>query len=726
MQHPQDFSFGTAELLEICPRLRPDLQYSFRSWGGQMSCVIEDPINSAFYQIGMNEYALISLYDGRTAICEAISLTSADLGSRAFDDQEAISITRWLFDCGLATTSESVMPERLAEAAEEKLDAGRIQKLNPLMTKIPIFNPGPLLDRLLPATGWLFSWPVAIAWAGLCLLAIKTVAANYEELVAASGVAVLRNNWLWLLATIVVLKIIHELAHGISCRKFGGNVREAGVLMILFAPLPYVDVTSAWKFPCRWQRILVSLAGMFVEFGLAAVAILVWSATHDPLVRQHACNVALMGSVASIVFNANFLMRFDGYYVLSDWLGIPNLYTLGQQYTNSLGKRYLLGVDVDLPRWPAKQAWIIKTYGICALLWRVVIMAGIALAASFFFFGFGLILALVGIALWLGLPAMRLVRFLRKGHRGQYADMGRVGLLSGLAMVTVVAAFTVIPWPGKTTAPVITDFNEVQVVRAGAPGFVREIHVREGQTVQQDQLLAVLENFELRNRLAQLNIDLQQSQLASRGYHLQGMMPEYQAELSKQRAFHKQITVLDEQISRLSIRADGAGEVVSRNIESLGGKFRTEGNELFRIGQPGDKRLAVSVHQDDVERFQRELGRQVVVVMDDGQKMRVQLDSVEPQANDEIEYMPLAAVAGGPVPVRPASSSSSVSEWRYAQPRVRARIRLASSQSQSLLAGQTGTVKLASSDVTLGTRLYQLARDWWQGRVQMMRERFAG
>ncbi len=716
--------FNTAELLEVRPQLRDDLRLSFRTSGGKMLCMVEDPINSAFYQIGMNEYRLVSLMDGQTAISEAISLTSAELGADAFDENEALSIVRWLFQFRLVRTPDSVLPTRLAESAEESFDQERLQKLNPLMTRVPLFNPSSLLDRLTPALSWLFSWPVAIAWCLLILVALKTVFVHGSEIWSSAGRLVDRNNWAWLLVGMIVLKLLHELAHGIACRMFGGNVRESGVVLILFAPIPYVDVTSAWKFPSRWQRIIVSLAGMLAEFAIAAAAILVWASSRDPVVQQHALNIAMLGSVTSVLFNGNFLMRFDGYYVLSDWLGIPNLGSLGKQYTDYLGNRHLLGLDVNPPRWPASQVWIIKAYGIAAWLWKLVVLLGITMAASYLFFGFGLIFSLVGIGLWLGIPLVKLIRFLIFGQRGQRANLGRVTILTASCAALVVASFTIIPWPFSTTAPLIVDFSEAEVVRSQGPGFVKQLLVSQGDSVEPGQLLVVLENRQQVSQLAQLRLELQQSRLAGRRFHRQGLIPAYQAEVFHQKSLSQQIETLQRKVEALRICSTRSGQVLGRNLQSLKGKWLSEGSELFRIGDSSQKKLVLSIHQDDIEQFQNRSGHDARVVMESGSSFSVPLPQPDPGASDEIRYAALAATVGGPVPVQSvanrvksatanqANSRRSDTQWRFASPRFSSEISLSREQSLKVSSGLTGTLEIETRQTTFGGRLWQLTRNW--------------
>ena len=210
--------------------------------------------------------------------------------------------------------------------------------------RIPLGDPEPWLNRLHGWFGWITAWRFFVVWLAVVSLAAVEVFSRWDRLVYEWRERLIPSSWLWLVLAWIGLKLIHETAHGIFCRHFGGRSREAGIVLILLAPIPYIDVTSAWGFRSKWQRIMTSAAGIYVELFCAAVAGLLWSYSHDPLIRFHSLNVMLTAGLVTLVFNANFLMRFDGYYILADLLEIPNLYSLGQQDVQYLARRYLMGV----------------------------------------------------------------------------------------------------------------------------------------------------------------------------------------------------------------------------------------------------------------------------------------------------------------------------------------------------------------------------------------------
>ncbi len=712
------------ELSELQLRLRADLDFTMQTYGGDKYYVVEDRTNSRFYQIGIAEYVFLSLLDGTTTLAEALQLTSSRLGADAFTEQNAISITKWLLDSQLVTVGDSTETERLIEEASKAERQSRISRLNPLLVKIPVFNPERMLDVLTPWFGWLVSRQAFVGWFVLCGLALHAFLSKTDQLGLAANGVFDRNNWVWLAVTWIGLKFFHELAHALTCRKFGGHVRDCGLMLILFAPIPYVDVTSSWRFPSKWQRIATSGAGMFVELALAAAAVLVWSHSDNPVLRNHAYNVMLLGSITTIAFNANFLMRFDGYYMLADWIEIPNLHSLGQQYLSYFGRKYALGVKLDPPRW--RKLPFVRAYGIASLAWRVFVCVCLAIAAEAFFFGFGLLLSVAAVVLWLGVPVLRFLRYLVKGKDTERPNLWRFATVTVLAASMLIAAFTVIPWPARVSAPAIVKYADPAVVHTEAPGIVQTVYVEAGQEVRAGDPLIDLVNPELISRLREIELSIKQSRARGRLYHLRGQLGAYQAESSSLEALESKATEMRRQIAALRISAPRDGKVVAHNLNTLVDRYLPIGTTLLTIASEQKKEIVVSIHQDDIRHFRTEVGNRVTVCVAPPLDLDCQLDRVDPRASSEVVSAALIAPSRGPIPVRqiPSTSATASDPWQYIHPRFGGQVQLPVSDAEKLRAGQSASVKLATRHGTLGGQLCRIVRDWF--RVRLSRSALVG
>ncbi len=523
------------------------------------------------------------------------------------------------------------------------------------------------------------------------------------------------------MASWILLKVVHEFSHGISCRRFGGTVREAGVLLILFAPIPYVDVTSSWRFSSRWRRILVSAAGMYTELFFAAVGVVCWANTAEGVLHQQAYNLALTASLMTLLFNANPLMRFDGYYILSDFLQIPNLYALGQQFTHYLGRRYLMGVSAQLPVWGHRRGIMIRVYGVCALVWRLFVCASLTLAAFVLFEGAGIVLAAATVLLWVGVPAFKLGRYLILGNEFEKPNLVRFAIAMLLIGVTT-ASILLLPEPGGVRAPAIVQYEPLHMIRAPHAGFVSEVNVRAGQLVAAGDILAEVANVDLATELADMKVESLLIDQRKRTYQKDGDVAAIQVEQEILDALNRRIAERSQQFSMSVIQAPAAGVVVSRNVSELVGTYVEEGQELLAIGKESGKEIEVSIAQSDAASFMDLQGEAVdIYFRTPGLPAQVGLlSSVDPRASRRLTHEALSAINGGPLTVI-ADDGSQLDEqakaWQLLHPRFAGRVALSADQSALVRAGQVASVRLRTARGTIGQMIYRGVRSWIEKRL---------
>ncbi len=545
---------------------------------------------------------------------------------------------------------------------------------------------------------------------------------HWNEFKSASfGILAPANRW-WLLASWVVLKVIHETAHAVTCKHYGGKVREAGFLLIVFAPIPYVDVTSSWQFTSKWQRIFTAAAGMYAELFCAAVAAIIWCQYDNAFVRQVAYNVMMTSTLMTLLFNANPLMRFDGYYILSDLLEIPNLYPLGQHYIRHLAGRFFLGTKSQLPKWPASKSNIIRVYGVLAFHWRLFVFACLMITASTLFSGLGIVLAVGAVALWLGLPLAKLVTHFRGKDSTEKPNLLRFGMAL-LATAALLAAPMILPEPGGVRAPAVVRFAPLHVIRAPHAGFVESVFVQGGEAVHAGQPLAQVVNYELQREADDLKIAIAQSKLRTRFYRGREEIAAVQAEADFQMALAAEYDERREQLARARLTAPEEGTILSPSINSLPGRFALEGEELLTIGQESSKELELSVSQEDVDFFRQFVGQTVRVSFRSPGLAAIGCDLVriDPRGGRAIPNDAFSTAAGGPIAVQPTKSQehdvAGETEWEFVEPRFGGIAKLTSAQSIRLRAGQTATVRLLSHRGTLGQYVYRTVSQWIRCRI---------
>ena len=323
--------------------LRRDLIRRRVAMGSQQVWVLKDPLSRQLFYFSEQEYKLLELANGERSLSEISKECKQRFAPKHFSSE---SLARFYSDAqqkGLLGIhgARSKMPASKREAKT---------KWNLLAIRLPGFNPDRLLERFVPLVRPLMSPPALIASAILMMAAAFVVVVRFDSFVGdvrtATANLQLGFGLILLLLVISITKIIHELSHAFVCRVFGGECRELGVMLLVGVPCLYCDVSDAWLMEGRWKRVFVSAAGMLAELTLAALATFVWLFANDGIVQDLCVMIMVVCSATTVLFNGNPLLRYDGYYMLSDLTGTPNL----AMESSSLIRQRLRQLIWDLPR----------------------------------------------------------------------------------------------------------------------------------------------------------------------------------------------------------------------------------------------------------------------------------------------------------------------------------------------------------------------------------------
>ncbi len=642
------------------PQLRRNLRFSFQEFNRVRCCLIEDPLTSKFHRIGLAEYRFLSHLNGKVTFAEAFARASLESGPGALNEQQAIAVLSWLVENRLATLGGTTPDEVVAEAQDKQFFGKLRNAFNVLFIRVPLGRPDRFLTWIYPTFQWMCGWAFLLLWVGLVIHAITQVSLHWDRLVRGTEGILAPDNWLWLALVWVGLKLWHEIWHGLICKHYGGEIREAGVLLVLFTPLGYVDASSSWAFPSKWKRIHVAAAGMYGEFFLAAIAAWVWSQTEPGLVNTLALNTMVMASTITLFFNLNPLMRFDGYFILSDLLELPNLYTRSTQLIKLLAKHWLLGVrGLKQPDWHLRETWIYLFYGLASLLWRVFIVFTLLIAASFLFKGGGLLLAVIGFFFWIIPIVSGLYRYMKDGH-GQERPILSTALFRCGLLVLLCVLLAWIPLRVQIRAPGLLQFSDQVVLRADCPGFINGIHVLDGMDVEEGALLVSLNNELAENQLDKLAKRYEKQALKTRLAHLHRQFAEYAAEKDSLQALYKQFQDQRVFVESLDIRAPHAGRVVGPWLPLMRERYVNTGDEILRLAKPYAGEVAIPVSQHDIDSFRRHVGQPVSVRIR-GRRLVLEgnLRRVTARASTQIDYPALTSLGGGPLAVKQKDSSLS-------------------------------------------------------------------
>jgi putative peptide zinc metalloprotease protein len=712
--------YRVRDLAEMSLTLRPDLAITPRHDGDEPGYLVEDKVNGKYYRIGVPEYTFIALLDGKTTVRDAIGISACVEPEHAVTEEQAATICRWLVENQLAHTSESASVSGLEASRSRAEQASGQTRWNPFFLRVSLFRPEGFLRKLLPWTSWLFSWPAAFAAILLAGVAANQILVNWSRLLVSSRGILSTERWLWIAIAWLVVKALHELAHGIVCKRHGGSVRDAGVVLILGAPAAYMDVTTSWRFRSKWAKMHTAAAGIYLELLIASGAAIVWSRVEAGVLSDLCFQVMMLASVGTVLFNANPLMRFDGYYILSDLLEVPNLYSESQQYLLHLLRKYALGVPSNVS-WAWHRKVVLAVYGVAALLWRLIVCGTIALAAATAFRGAGILLVIVALGLWMAPKLAAGAKYLVYGTAWEQPRRLRFLTVAGVSGGVLILTLVCVPWPCAYRAPAMVEYAPLAVVRAASDGFVREIHVTPGQQVEPGQVLVVLENQALQLEVSQLQIRVRQSTSEVRALRYEAKTADSQAVMEQLASLESRLREKEEQLNSLTLRAPIGGTVVSYDLNSLSGTYLKRGAEVLVIGLEDRKELKISIAQEDVETFNGHLQQPVWVRLHGAPGFATSLTKISPRARLELSSQGFAAPCGGPLPVRVlnslATDGASSIDYQLLSPRFDGDANLLPEQSRQLSAGQRGFVALRASNRSIAQHLVSRLRQLFQART---------
>lgn len=506
---------------QVRVRLRPDIVVDRHRYEGRSYYVIKDPVSLRYYRLKENEHFLLQFMDGKRTLADAQKAYEAHYRPDRLRLEDMEAFAQQLMKAGLAQNESPGGGKLLIERRQKRKRQEWIQAFtNILYIKIPVLDPDKILVWMIQYTWWIFtslflyaSLALVCAAAGLVLTNFDIFVSklpNYYEFFSFKTAA-----YLWL--SLGVVKVIHEFGHGLSCRFYGGEVHEMGFLLLCFSPALYCNVTDAWTLPSKWQRIIISAAGIYVELVIAAIATFVWWYTpSQPFIHNLSLSLMVVCSVSTVVFNGNPLMRFDGYYVLSDWMEIPNLREKANKFITNWFLSKGLGIEVPPePYMELGRRILFVTFAIVSYIYRWLVTFSIL----FFLYNFlkpykleviSQALTIASMASMVGWPIFNLGRNIYR--RGRVPDMksNRVMITTCLAM-TALAVFFIVPMPVsrlRSQALVMPQPEASRRLFMTHPGILTQLKVRPGQKVLAGEELAHFINREVEAKLSQGRAEL--------------------------------------------------------------------------------------------------------------------------------------------------------------------------------------------------------------------------
>lgn len=550
---------------------RADLIKECMSFRGILYVVVKDPIALKYHRLRPEQAHVLERLDAEITPEDLRDEMARRYPGTHWTVRGLQSLISDLHEKRLVTSVRAGQEHGLArQRRKNKLKKIKQTLQSFLFLKLPGWDPTRALDVLAPWTSWVFHpLMVVTTLVALCGSALFLLI-HFDEFTSALPEFNQFFGWpnlLWLWATIAVTKIIHEFGHGLTCRRFGGECHEMGVMLLVFSPTLYCDVSDSWMMKNKWHRIFIGAAGMYVEAIVSVFALFIWWNTQEGLLNHLALNVYFITTVSSVVFNLNPLMRLDGYYMLSDFLEIPNMRQQADRMVGETFGQYCLGIEPQPdPFAPdSGKAWFV-TYAIASQVYKYVLIISISIflytvLKPYRLQSVGAALAAVSVVGLLVRPIMGTVKMIRRPHDKPLSKLKMAATLAVLSVITAV--ILQIPVPTILQASFYLEPHDVRRIYTLQPGELIDIRKRPGDTVEPGEVIAVFENHELdleRERLtSQLQIARDQVDLYRRqADSTQQLLAEQTAE-----SVEAQISDLDERIERLTVTAPAAGVLVA-------------------------------------------------------------------------------------------------------------------------------------------------------------------
>ncbi len=649
-------------------RLRPGMRVNRHRVQGQAWYVLHDGATGKVHRFTPPVYAVIGAMDGARTVDEIWREAADRLGDDAPSQTAVVTLLSQLHAADLLQADIASDPAELFRRyAEQRRRDFRGRYLNPMSIRIPLIDPDRFLSATVPLVRPFIGWFGLLVWLVAVVAGALAVAPHWGELTGNLADRVLSRDGLILLALVFpVLKALHELGHAYAIKAGGGEVHEMGVMFIALLPVPYVEGSASSAFRSKWRRAGVAAAGMLVETFVAGLAALVWTMVEPGLLRAVAFNVMLIAGVSTVLFNANPLMRLDGYFIFADLVEVPNLAQRSNKFWGWLVQRRVFGADVERPAGTAaERAWFV-VYAPGAYAYRIAILVAISLFLAEAWFVLGVVVALGGIFAGVVLPACKGLWHVVSAPQLQRVR-GRAVALTLLAVTAIPAGLMLMPVPLRTTAEGVVWLPDDAFVRAEVDGVVDAVVAQAGSAVRRGDVLIresdpVLagEAAVLRAQIAALNAELDGQEFTDR----------VKADLTRRDIDLKQANLAraEQRLAALDVRAALSGTLEVPRADHLPGRYVKRGDVLGYVLPPSAGHVMVMISQADIDLLHsRPTKAEMLLPGDLWHPVPLTLLREIPAASDQLPSRALATDAGGQVAVDSSDPQAPRSLQRWFQ-----------------------------------------------------------
>jgi putative peptide zinc metalloprotease protein len=556
-------------------RRRPDLEAKRHLYHGRSYWVVKEPVGLNYYRFHDEEYAILNMLDGKTSLQQIKDRFQSEFAPQRITLQDLQQFIGMLHRSGLVISQATGQGRQLRRRGDEKKKRELLGKLsNVFAMRFRGIDPEGILNFLNPFTWWYFTLPALFAVVLFGLSALALLFANwhqfqsklptFEQFFAA-------HNWIYLGLTMAAVKVLHEFGHGLSCKRYGGECHEMGLMFLVFTPCLYCNVSDSWMLPNKWHRVFIGFAGMYVELTLASLATYLWWFSEPGMFNFLCLSVMFICSVSTVVFNGNPLLRFDGYYILMDLLEIPNLRQKATEILKRWFQKNCLGLQLqENPFLPHKYRFWFGFYTIASVIYRWVVVFSITMFLIEVLEPYGLqaigrTVAVVGIIGMIVKPLWEVIKFFRTPGRASRMKRKNMTISAAIA-VGLLAVIIWLPLPYHVRCAVEIQPRDSKQVFAMVPGKLVSWNKMPGDFVREGETIATLENLTDRQQLVKYIGELEEAKKKLEMLKTQMRINESRRQIDAQaevvEAKQKLVNKFTERIKQLNVVAPAGSEGV--------------------------------------------------------------------------------------------------------------------------------------------------------------------
>ncbi|WP_261835250.1 site-2 protease family protein [Vibrio ishigakensis] len=600
------FSPSWYKVSDLKVRIRKHADIHRHVYRDKVWYVLQDHVTGQFQRFTPQAYQLIGLMNGERTLQQIWDIACKELKEDLPSQDEVINLVGQLNKANVVQTNVLPSIKHLHRRSETEQRKKILQQLkSPLSVRIPLVDPERFLSATCGVARVIFSKFGALCWLLVVALGILFATLHWTALTNNLSDQVLGVENLFLMALVYpVIKLAHELGHGWAVKRWGGEVHEMGIMLLIFIPVPYVDASAATSFSNKYQRMIVGAIGVLAELFMAALAMIVWVLVEPGIVRALAYNVMLIGGISTLLFNGNPLLRFDAYYVLADFLEIPNLAARGNAQVGYLVKRYLFRISqVRTNAHSASESFWLVLYAVASYVYRLFVMVAISLFVASKYFIIGIILAIWSVMTSLVVPVVKVVAkprqdpLMRKKSVAIY--LGSSLLIAGIAFILFY-----LPLPYKTYAQGVIYVPQEAYIRAQTEGFVDKVYIENDSEIGVGDTILELDSPGLESRAEVLRAQLDEARF--RYEASVNNRTESEILLQEYRYLEQEYWDVTNRLSNLTIKSPASGNFVFAYRNSEEGRFYNRGEIIGFLVDFETLPLAAMISEDDIDRVRSE------------------------------------------------------------------------------------------------------------------------